>query len=71
MTGRGAVELPDGPPFMTVREAAELVGLKPYVLYREHERGNLELVRLAGRERSYRVRRDDLARFVEESIVPA
>lgn len=59
---------PSGPRFLTAQEAAERMRISKMTVYRLIKAGKLPAVRIG---RSYRVREEDLDRYLESSYVNA
>ncbi|MBI4730460.1 MAG: helix-turn-helix domain-containing protein [Acidobacteria bacterium] len=59
---------PGGPRFLTAVEAAERMRISKMTVYRLIKAGKLPAVRIG---RSYRVREEDLDRYLESSYVTA
>lgn len=59
---------PGGPRFLTAAEAAERMRISKMTVYRLIKAGKVPAVRIG---RSYRVREDDLERYLESNYVKA
>lgn len=57
--------------YLTVPQAAKLTGLPMWLLYREHDRKNIEFDRLRGCSKGYRIRRSELERWLAAEMLPA